>query len=57
MFKEMNKNGLQSFMLKDSTTDKYCLTTSLIFKRYSKLQIEQLYKGTMKYDKPIGHVL
>ena len=32
-------------------------TTSFIFKRCSKVEIEQLNKGMMKYDKPLGHIL
>ena len=53
----MNKNGLQSVMLKDNITENLWSATSFIFKRYSKLQIEQPYNGTIKYDKLLRHVL
>ena len=56
MFKEMKKNGLQFLTLIALLT---CigLTTSFIFKRCSKLQIEQSCKGTMKCNKPLRYIL
>ena len=58
MFKEMNKNGLKSPMLMDSTIN-MCIgsTISFIFKRCSKLQMDQSCKGTIKCDKPLGYNL
>ena len=54
----MNQNGLESPTLKDNTTDMYIgSTVSFIFKRCSKLLIDQSCNGTMKCDKPLGHTL
>ena len=58
MFKEMNQNGLESQTLKDNTTDMYIgFTISFIFKRCSKLLIDQSCNGTMRCDKLLGHTL
>ena len=54
----MNQNGIESPTLKDNTTDMYIgSTVSFIFKRCSKLLIDQSCNGTMKCDKPLGHTL
>ena len=54
----MNQNGLESQTLKDNTTDMYIgFTISFIFKRCSKLLIDQSCNGTMRCDKLLGHTL